>query len=157
MPKTRFSALLSVLLVFFSGAVLGAFAYRLYSVGSVQTTGVSGNPGGPGHRPTPEEFRRNYISDLTKAAKLDQQQVASLNRIMDQTRDEVEKLNEKIKPERDALNEKWRPERESIQNRQIEHINAMLRPDQRPLYESWRAERDRQRRLHEQQRDQHKK
>ncbi|HXK07242.1 MAG TPA: hypothetical protein VMS37_32910 [Verrucomicrobiae bacterium] len=155
MPKTRFSALLSLLLVFFSGAVLGAFAYRLYSVGSVPTRGT--NAAGPGHRPTPEEFRRNYTASLTKAAKLDDQQVAALNGILDQTRDEVDKLNEKIKPERDALNEKWRPEREAIQTHQVERITAILHPDQRPLYEAWRVERDRQHKLHEQQRDQFKK
>jgi hypothetical protein len=156
MPKTRFSALISLLLVFFSGAVLGAFAYRLYSVGSVQTT-ANGNPPPPNRRPTPEEFRRNYISGLTKAAKLDDQQVAALNGVLDQTRDEVDKLNEKIKPERDALGEKWRPEREAIQNHQIERIDALLRPDQRPLFEAWRVERERLHKLHEQQRDQHKK
>ncbi|HTS60599.1 MAG TPA: hypothetical protein VMH28_01170 [Candidatus Acidoferrales bacterium] len=155
MPKTRFSALLSLLLVFFSGAVLGAFAYRLYSVRTVQTTGIGGPP--PGRRLTPEEFRRHYVASLTKAAKLDDRQVAALNGILDQTRDEAEKLNEKIKPERDALNEKWRPERESIQSRQVERITALLRPDQLPLYEAWRAERDREHKLHEQQRDQFKK
>ena len=37
MPKSRLSALLSVLLVFFSGAVLGAFSYRLYSISPVQS------------------------------------------------------------------------------------------------------------------------
>ena len=156
MPKTRFSALISLLLVFFSGAVLGAFAYRLYSVGTVQLTG-NGSPPPPNRRPTPEEWRRNYISGLTKAAKLDDQQVAALNGILDRTRDEVDKLNEKIKPERDALNEKWRPDREAIQNHQVELVDAMLRPDQRPLFEAWRAERERQRKLHDQQHDQHKK
>jgi len=147
MPKSRLSAILSLLLVFFSGSVLGAFAYRLYSVSPVQSNT-------PSRRMTPEEWRRNYVADLTKAAKLDPQQVAALNQVLDQTRDEVEKLNEKIKPERDAMNEKWRPEREEIQTHQVEKINALLHADQRPLYESWRNERDRLRKLHEQQ---HKK
>ena len=157
MPKTRVSAVLSLLLVFFSGSVLGAFVYRLYSVGNPQTPVIGGGAPPPGHRPSPEEFRRNYVSGLTKAAKLDPEEVTALNGIMDRTRDEVDKLNEKIKPERDALNEKWRPDREAIQTRMVEHINAMLRPDQRPLYEAWRAERDRQRKLHDQQHDVHKK
>jgi hypothetical protein len=154
MPKTKVSAVLSLLLVFLSGSVLGAFAYRLYSVGAVQAPVISGSQG---RRPSPEEFRRNYISDLTKTAKLDSQQVTALNGILDQTRDEFDKLNEKIKPERDALNEKWRPDRDAIQSHQVDRINAMLRPDQRPLFEAWRAERERQRKLHEQQREAHKK
>ena len=152
MPKTRVSAILSLLLVFLSGSVLGAFAYRLYSVGSgVQTPVLAGR------RLSPEEFRRNYISGLTKAAKLDSDQVNALGTIMDQTRDEVDKLNEKIKPERDALNEKWRPDRDAIQAHLVDHINGMLRAEQRPLFEAWRAERERERKLHDQQREAHKK
>jgi gas vesicle protein len=152
MPKSRLSAVLSVLLVFSSGAVLGAFVYRLYATTSV----VSSNPttNAPQHRMTPEEWRKNYTASLSKTVKLDEQQMANLNKILDEIRDEVVKLREKSKPEQDALDEKWRPEREAIQTRQVAAINAMLRPDQRPFYESWRTERDR---LHKQQRDQHKK
>ena len=152
MPKSRVSAALSVLLVFFSGAVLGAFVYRLYATASV----VSSNPtnNGPQHRMTPEEWRKNYTANLGKTVKLDDQQMATLNKILDETRDEAIKLREKSKPEQDALEEKWRPEREAIHTRQVAAINAMLRPEQRPLYEAWRTERER---LHSQQRDQHKK
>jgi uncharacterized membrane protein len=141
MPKSRVSALLSVLLVFFSGAVLGAFVYRLYATSPVQSS-KDPTAAAPPRRMTPEEWRRNYIANLSKAAKLDDQQTAALNGVLDETRDEVKKLDEKFRPERDA-----------IQNHQVASINAILRPDQRPLYESWRAERER---LHKQ-RDQHKK
>ena len=44
MPKSRLSAVLSLLLVFLSGAVLGAFAYRLYSISSVQSGKDTGGP-----------------------------------------------------------------------------------------------------------------
>ena len=153
MPKTKMSAVLSLLLVLLSGSVLGAFVYRLYLVDSVHTTG-----GGRG-RPSPEELRHIYVSEVTKAVKLDPEEVTALKGIMDQAQDEVEKLNAKIRPERDALREKWRPEREAIQKRQVDRINAILRPDQRPLFDSWRdswrAERDRQRKLNDQQRQAH--
>lgn len=149
MPKSRLSAALSVFLVFFSGAVLGAFSYRLYSLPSVQPAKDSG---GPPRKMNAEDFRKRYLSDLSGAVKLDSQQVNSLNEVMDKTRDEFDKLNDKIKPERDALNDKWRPERDAIQNRQVDRINAVLRPDQRPLFEAFRAERERQRKLHDQQR-----
>jgi hypothetical protein len=108
--------------------------------------------GGPPRKLSPEEFRKKYISDLTNAVKLDSQQISGLNAILDRTREDFDKLNEKIKPDRDAVSEKWRPARESIHNHQVESINSLLRPDQLPLYESFRAERERQRKLVDQQR-----
>ena len=157
MNKSKLSALLSLVLVFLSGGVLGAVAYRLYSASPVI-------PGAPSNtlpqRKSPEDFRRDYVANLTKDVKLDAGQVQKLNAILDQTGDEFKKLNEKNKPERDALNaqrqafeDKWRPEREAIHNHQVDQINALLRDDQKPLYAAFRAERDRMRKL----RDQHKK
>jgi len=158
MSKSKLSALLSLIIVFVSGAVLGAFAYRLYSATPVLTTG---NAGGPPPRPNPAEFRKRYAADLTKEVKLDGDQVKKLNVILDQTNEEFDKLNEKSKPEwdalnekRDALREKYRPDREAIHTLQVERINAMLRPEQRTMYADFRAERDRQRKLRDQQ---HKK
>ena len=156
MPKFGLSAVLSALLMFFSGAVLGAFSYRLYSISPVQSSKDAGNPS---RKLSPDEFRKRYVSDLASAVKLDSQQIAALNGILDRTRDEFDKLNEKAKPERDALNEKrdalnekWRPDREAIHNQQVESITGLLRPDQLPLYGAFRAERERQRKLHDQQR-----
>ena len=68
MPKSRLSAVLSLLLVFFSGGVLGAFAYRLYSTSSVHS---GRDTGGPPRKLSPEEFRKKYISDLTNAVKIE--------------------------------------------------------------------------------------
>ena len=147
MPKSRLSAVLSLLLVFLSGGVLGAFTYRLYSISPVH----SGNVGAP-NKMNPEELRKRYVADLTSAVKLDSQQIAALNAVLDQTHVEFDKLNEKVKVDRDALNEKWRPDREAIHNHQVERITGLLRPDQLPLYESFRTERDRQRKLHDEQR-----
>ena len=149
MPKSRLSAVLSALLVFFSGAVLGAFTYRLYSISPVQS---GKDPGAPPRKLSPEEFRKRYVSDLARAVKLDPQQVTALNGVLDRTRDEFDKLNDKVKADREALNEKWRPDREAIHNHQVESINGVLRPDQRPLFETFRAERERQRKLHDEQR-----
>ena len=149
MPKSRLSAVLSLLLVFFSGAVLGAFTYRLYSISPVQSGKDAGTPP---KRLSPEEFRKKYVSDLSSAVKLDSRQIAALNGVLDRTRDEVDKLNEKVKVDRDALDSKWRPDREVIHNHQVERIDGLLRADQRPLYEAFRAERERLHKLHEQQR-----
>ena len=149
MPKSRLSAVLSLLLVFLSGGVLGAFTYRLYSISPVQS---GKDAGGPPKKLSAEEFRKRYVSDLSSSVKLDSQQVAALNIVLDRTRDEVDKLNEKMKREHDAVNEKWHPDREAIHNQQVESINGLLRPDQRPLYEAFRAERERLHRLRDQQR-----
>jgi hypothetical protein len=156
MSKSKLSALLSLVLVFASGAVLGAFAYRLYSATPVLTTG---NAGGLPPKRGPEEFRKKYTADLTRDVKLDGEQVKKLNGILDQTRAELEKVNQKAKPEwdalnkeRDALREKWHPDYEAIQNHQVEEITTMLREDQRPLFAAWHAEHERQRKLRDQQR-----
>jgi hypothetical protein len=148
MPKSRLSAVLSLLLVFLSGGVLGAFAYRLYSISPVQSSKDSAVPP---KRLSPEEWRRKYVADLSNALKLDTQQVVALNVVLDGIRDELDKLNEKIKPEYDAVNNKWRPNREAIHNHQVDKINGLLRAEQRPLYEAFRAERDRLRKSRDQQ------
>jgi len=171
MNRSKFSATLSLLLVFLSGTALGAFAYRLYSTGTVETRNVAPP------KKTPEDFRRWYVGTLTSQVKLDADQVQKLNVIMDLTKGEMTRLNEKTKPERDDLNQKRdalnherdaffdkiRPQYEAIQNHQVDEITKILRPDQISLYAQFRADRDRererQRKLHDQQRDQqhHKK
>ena len=148
MPKSRLSAALSLLLVFLSGGVLGAFTYRLYSISPVQSGKDAGTPP---RKLSPEEWRKKYVSDLVGAVKLDAQQIAALNAVLDRTRDEVDKLNGKMKLEHDAVNEKWHPDREAIHHNQVESVKGLLRPDQLPLYDAFRAERERQRKLHDQQ------
>jgi hypothetical protein len=137
MPKYKLSAVLSLLLVFLSGSVLGAVAYRLYAVNAVQGVDVGRKQG----KMSPEELRKHYVEDFRTKVKADDQQIAALQQILDQTRTEFHKM-------RDRMN----AEGEAIQSAQVEKINAILREDQRPLYAALRAERDRQRKLH----DQHK-
>src|SRR5690349_24915950 len=142
MNRSKLSALLSLVLVFLSGGVLGAVAYRLYSASPV----IPGAPSNtPPPRKSPEEMRKKYIADLSKDVKLDPDQVQKLSAILDQTHSEFDKLNEKSKSERDALNaqrqafeDKWRPEREAIHDHQVDAINALLREDQKPLYSAFR-------------------
>jgi hypothetical protein len=160
MNKPKLSALLSLAFVFVSGAALGIFAYRLYTADTVQGRLVVNTPPPPQKR-TPEDFRKWYVPTLTKELKLDPEQVNRLNGILDSTRDEFARLDEKYKADRDAMkaradafNDKVRPEREAIHNRQVEQITAMLSDDQKQRYTAFRAERDRMRK---QMRDQHKK
>src|SRR5215469_404036 len=122
MPKSKFSAFLSLLLVFVSGAVVGALAHRLYMVNSVYTTGNS-PVGGPPHRPDPEEARRRITADLKAKLKLDDQQLTTLNKIMDETNDAWQTMRRKI-------NEEGR----TLHDQQWQKFRAALRPDQQPLY-----------------------
>jgi hypothetical protein len=126
MPKSRLSAFLSLLLVFLSGSLVGVFAYRLYSVNTVQS-GLNGP--GPNRRTDPEEFRRRQVSEMRDRVKIDDQQVIQYNKIMDEMRDQFDQLHKKANAETQALRE-----------RQAEKVNAMLREDQRPLFAQLRAE-----------------
>jgi Spy/CpxP family protein refolding chaperone len=135
MPKSKFSAFLSLLLVFLSGAVVGALGHRLYMVKTVYTT----SPPPPRH-PDPEEVRRRITADLKAKVHLDDQQVAALNRMMDETNDAWHKMRDQMNTQGRALHEQ-----------QWQKFRDTLRADQQPLYDQWRAERDAEiRKRHEQ-------
>jgi hypothetical protein len=135
MPKSKFSAFLSLLLVFVSGSVVGALAHRLYMV----KTAYSGSAPSP-RRPDPEEVRRRIVSDLKSKVHLDNEQVTALNRMMDETNDSWHKMQKKLNVElRGMRDQEWQKFRE------------VLRPDQQSLYDQWRTERDAEmRKRHEQ-------
>jgi hypothetical protein len=130
MPKTKFSALLSLLLVFGSGILVGAVGYRLYMVNSVSMA----PPGRPPQR-DPEEVKRRLVSEMQQKVKLDGAQVQQLNQIFDQTRQAFDSLHKQSSQESRAI---W--------DKQKEEVRAILRPDQLPLYEQYQKERDEQHR-----------
>jgi hypothetical protein len=136
MPKSKISALLSLLLVFASGVLVGAVGYRLYTVSSVATATLpkSGPP-----RLDPEEARRRLIADQRQRLHLDDQQVAQLNQIYDETRQAFDQLHREGSAKSRAI---W--------DRQKAKVRAILRPDQVPLYDQWQAERDA---MHKRERD----
>ncbi len=135
MPKSKVSALLSLLLVFASGALVGVVGYRLYTVNTV----VTAPPPRTGQRLDPEEARRRLIADQREKIGLDDQQVAQLNRIYDETRQAFDELHKEGSAKSRAL---W--------DKQKEEVRAMLRPDQLPRYDKWQAERDA---MHKRERD----
>ncbi|HUK19058.1 MAG TPA: hypothetical protein VLW65_21705 [Bryobacteraceae bacterium] len=136
MPKSKLSAFLSLLLVFLSGAIVGALAHRLYTVNTAY-----GGSAPPPRRPDPEEVRRRIVSDLKAKVHLTDQQVTDLNRMMDDTNDAWHKMQKKLNAElRGMRDQEWQKFRE------------VLRPDQQPLYDQWRNEREAEmRKRHEQQ------
>jgi len=125
MPKSKLSAFLSLLLVFVSGSVVGALAYRLYMVKTVYTTTTTPPP------PRPEEVRKRIVADLKVAVHLDDQQIAALKQMMDETNDAWHKM-------RDEMNAKGH----KLHDEQWQKFRDTLRPDQMALYDQWRSARD---------------
>ena len=132
MMKSRSSALLSLLLVFLSGVLVGGFAYRLYNVSVIAAPNNA-------KRPDPEDARRHIVADMRDHLKLDARQVDQLQQIFDQTRDQFHQIHDKMNAEGQAVHAS-----------QVERIKAILRADQLPLYNQWEAERDRERKQHKQ-------
>ena len=105
-------------LVFLSGAVLGVFGDRLYTVTTVTraknaTTKLS-----------PEEYRRGYMGFMQKRLNLAEGQVTKLGLIFDETR---ARMNE--------VHERTVPEQQEIQKSQSDKIRALLSPAQQSEYD----------------------
>jgi len=139
MSKSKLSAFLTLLLVFASGAVLGAVAHRLYVVNTV----MSGVPGAP-KRPSPEEFRKRQVTEMRDRVKLDDAQIAKYNEILDQTKNRF-----------DENHDRYNAATRAILDEQRTRVRAILRPDQAPLYDQMIAEHDAARK--QRQRDHDKK
>jgi uncharacterized membrane protein len=122
---------LSLLAVFLSGAVVGAFGHRLYMVRSVYSVPATVQP--PPAKP--EDFRKKYIEELSTRLHLDEVQLGKLNTILDQTREKFHQARERSK-------ERSRTESAQIRQEQRNHVRAMLKPDQLTEYEKIIQERD---------------
>ncbi len=132
MVKSRSSAILSVALVFLSGALVGAVANRLYMVNTVSSNYTTLPPRPPDRNP--EDVRRHRIAEMRTDVKLDDQQVKELEQIYDRTLEQFKEIHKRL----DA-------EGRTVQDQQIAAIKAILRPDQVPLYDQLRAKHDAER------------
>jgi uncharacterized membrane protein len=129
MKRSQLTVALSLLAVFCSGAVVGAFGHRLYAVRSVAAD-LRTPP-----RPSPEDWRKQYVQELTTRLKLEQPQVAQLNTILDNTRDRFRLMKEKSKPEADQIRQDQR-----------NSVRSMLNALQQSEYDRILQERDDKRR-----------
>jgi len=141
MPKSRFLAFLGLLAIFVSGALCGAFGYRLYLASPVSGHNLS--PGtaarkGPGS--DPEEIRKRLVEEMRQRVKLDDAQIAKLNRIFDDTRAQFDQIHKEMNDRGHAV---W--------DKQVAEVKAILRPDQVPLYDQLRAEHEAARKRRHQQ------
>jgi hypothetical protein len=132
MRKPGLTILLSMLAVFISGAVVGAFGHRLYSARTVSAARAQ-----PPRR-TPEEWRRNYVQTLQKRLALRDDQVTGLNTILDDTRDMYKSAKDRNQAEMKQIHEG-----------QVSKIRGMLDPAQQTKYDEFRAERERERKKRE--------
>jgi hypothetical protein len=123
MPK-RFSAAVSLLLVFLSGALVGVLAHRAYILNPNRYAAAPRPPG-------PDDWRKRYVDDMRTKVQLDEQQVVQLEQILDETGAAVRK---------NLINA--HKMNEDLHAQQVARVNAVLRSDQRPLYEKLRQERE---------------
>ena len=124
MPKSKLSAFISLLLVFLSGALVGAMAHRLYMVNTV----VSSRQ--PPPRRDPEDVKRQIMAETREKVKLDDGQVRKLDQIYEEERAQFGQLRQS-----------WNEQGRELRKVTADKIKDMLRPDQVPLFEQLQADR----------------
>jgi hypothetical protein len=125
MKFTRWTVALYMGLVFACGAVVGGFAYRLYTVSD-----VSANVG----RRDPEEYRKRFMAELKNRLNLNDDQAAKVGVIMDQTRQQFRAARATIEPEIQKIREEQR-----------QKINEILSAEQQPEFQKMMEQRRRMR------------
>lgn len=140
MPRNRYSALLYLVLVFASGVLVGVVSYRLYVTTTVTATAATAQPR------SMEELRKRYLAEMKQKVGVNDAQLASVNRILDDTKRKFDEVNLRQKPLKDA-----------IQQEQIDEVSALLTPAQKVAYDRWREERARLHAEAQKKKDQRKK
>ncbi len=120
MKLPRLTIALYITLIFASGMVVGVFGHRLYTVNTVAAKTAR----------NPEEWRKRYTVEMQNRLRLEPQQLAQLNTILDDTRKRF-----------DQVHIQHRPEIEAIKQQQVAKIRAILNDEQRVEYEKMREER----------------
>jgi uncharacterized membrane-anchored protein YhcB (DUF1043 family) len=150
MPKSKVSAFLSVLLVFASGAAMGAVGYRLYVVKTVVS------PVQAKKKTSPEEFRRAVMSHLKDAVKLNDRQLIEVQKIYDWQGEQFMPVNKKYETQIDQVKHAFDQQRDQIHEAAVAKIKSILTADQQPLYDKWLADRAADRKRRQQQEQQHR-
>jgi len=119
MRRSNVATLVYLLVVFASGAVVGAFANRLYMAKTVSAT-VNAPP-------SRAELRKQYIRDMRSRLHLTDAQVTELQQIMD------------------ATGQRMREMHKTIEDEHIRKVVAMLDDSQTAEYSKMRAEREKHR------------
>jgi hypothetical protein len=135
MPKSKVSAFLSVLLVFASGAAMGAVGYRLYVVKTVV------NPVQAKKKTSPEEYRKRAMDLLKDAVKLTDQQLVEVQTIYDWQGEQFMQVHKKYQAQTDQIDHEAEHDRDQIHETSVAKVKAILTADQQLLYDKWLADR----------------
>jgi len=130
---------LYVLMVFLSGALVGAVGYRLYSAKTVSATVATAKP-----QPKPEEWRTHVVEDMRTRMKLSADQVSKLQVAFDVTKQHFAAYDQRSKAERKAIIEE-----------QHQTIRSFLNDEQRAEYDKFLLERQQKRRAEAQKKQPH--
>jgi hypothetical protein len=122
-----------LLLLFISGAVVGALGYRTYNPPIARSGGRSRLP--------PAEWRRQYIEEMKTRLSLSEDQLQKLGAILDET-------SARFQAAREQDNQVIRQIRED----HFTHVRTILRPEQATEYEKLHAEREERAKRQEQNR-----
>jgi hypothetical protein len=133
MKRSGLSTWVYLLLVFSSGAALGVFSDHLYTTKTVLAKSVA-------TKNDPNEYRRKYMEEMRTRLKLDSQQVATLNQILDETNVQMHDLHEKYKPVM-----------ASIHNSQVNRVKGILTAAQLSEYQKMLDEREARRQAEQKQ------
>ncbi|MGH9667447.1 MAG: hypothetical protein ACRD9L_23740 [Bryobacteraceae bacterium] len=117
MKVSRLAIAFYLVLVFCSGALVGGFSYRLYTVSTVSAK----------TQRDPAEFRRRLVNYYQKRLNLNEDQVRQVNGILDEMRARYRDAHESAK--------------QAIKTEQHEKIRAILDDKQKAEYEKMRQER----------------
>lgn len=121
MSLSRKTIGLYMALVFASGAAIGVFGNRYYEAAQ-----QSNAPQTKGKRPpTPDEFRKMYLSNMREKLLLSDEQVQKLTAILDETRSQM-----------NDLHKRQLPAQQEIQKQQQDKIRALMDSVQLEKYEA---------------------
>jgi hypothetical protein len=134
MKRSSFSTALYVSLVFLSGAAVGGFSYRLYTMKTVLASPVVS--------PKPDDYRTKYLDEMRTRLSLSPEQLKQLSVILDSTKSRYHEVKAKWDKEAKL---KAKPELRAIQEDQVQKIKGMLSDPQRIEYDKLRVERDKRR------------
>jgi hypothetical protein len=151
MPKSKVSAFLSVLLVFASGAAMGAVGYRLYVVKTVASPVQAATK----KKMTPEDFRKRIVAHLKEAVKLSDQQVEQVQKIYDWQGEQFTPIQENYQAKIDPIYREFDQQRDQLHEAAVAKMKAILTPEQQPLYDKYLADRAADHKKHQQEQQQH--
>ena len=113
---------LYLFLVFVSGGVVGALAYRTYNPPTARSNAT---------RPSRPEMRRQFMEEMRTRVNLTPDQQQKLSAIMDETTALFDHAHDTEKKEVERIREEHRAK-----------VRALLTPEQLPKYEQLRQERE---------------